>query len=61
MSKYFDELGDLLAKLNCNFSFIGLSETSSLVMVILFLLLLNRVMTTQYPDMVRCLNHQQVV
>jgi len=31
MSKHFDELGDLLALLKCNFSFIGLSETRSLV------------------------------
>jgi len=31
MSKHFDELGDLLAQLNCNFSCIGISETRSLV------------------------------
>ena len=27
MSKHFDELGDLLAQLKCDFSFIGISET----------------------------------
>ena len=30
LSKHFEELGDLLALLNCNFSVIGISETKSL-------------------------------
>ena len=31
MSKHFDELGDLLALLSCNFSVVGISETKSLI------------------------------
>ena len=31
MSKHFDKLGALLALLNCNFSFIGISETRSIL------------------------------
>ena len=68
ISKHFDELSTLLALLKCNFSFIGISETGSILdretVPELFQKLWNRKMTSPYQgtkDFSLLLNHQQVV